>query len=90
MASASGVRIGGADLPAPLRAWVEQQLGDEVAEAVSQPGGFSPGTADDVVTRTGRRAFVKAVSPQQNEISPSLHRKELAVCRAMPQSAPAP
>lgn len=90
MADARGVRIGWADLPTSLHAWVEQLLGDEVVEAVSQPGGFSPGTADRVATRTGRRAFVKAVSPAQNERSPAMHRREIAVSRALPASAPAP
>lgn len=89
-ADARGVRIGWADLPGALRTWVERLLGDDVVEAVSQPGGFSPGSADRLVTREGRRVFVKAVSAQQNELSPGLHRQELDVTRALPSSAPAP
>src|SRR5689334_9320284 len=61
MVQASGVRIGWADLPANVRDSVAGILGEPVVEAVSQSGGFSPGTADRVTTASGRRAFVKAV-----------------------------
>ncbi|MGH3427861.1 MAG: hypothetical protein ACRDQZ_09895 [Mycobacteriales bacterium] len=76
MTSASGVRIGWAELPHEVRSDVEVIVGGVVVEAVSQVGGFSPGTADRVRTADGRRAFVKAVSPAQNERSPELHRHE--------------
>lgn len=69
MTSASGVRIGWADIPQDVRRAVEEIIGGTVVEAVSQAGGFSPGTADRVRTANGRRAFVKAVSPAQNERS---------------------
>lgn len=88
--SASGVRIGWADLPRRVRGAVEEILGASVVEAVSQPGGFSPGTADRVRTADGVRAFVKAVSPEQNGDSPNLHRREGAVTAALPASVPAP
>ena len=90
MISASGVRIGWADLPQRVRGAVEAILGGSVVEAVSQPGGFSPGTADRVRTAAGVRAFVKAVSPQQNGDSPNLHRREGAITAALPASVPAP
>ncbi|MEV0807151.1 phosphotransferase [Micromonospora sp. NPDC050200] len=83
-------RIGWTDLPGHVRSAVEDVLGDRVVEAVSQPGGFSPGTADRVRTADGRRAFVKAVSPAQNAHSVTLHRTEGAVAAALPTSAPAP
>src|SRR5262249_44421217 len=38
----------------------------------------------------GRRAFVKAVSPAQNERSPALHRQEALVTGALPAYAPVP
>ena len=57
------MRIGWADLPERVRDEVQAIIGGEVVSAVSQSGGFSPGTADRVVTTNGRRAFVKAVSP---------------------------
>ncbi len=84
MISASGVRIGWADLPLPVRAAIEQILGSPVVSAISQQGGFSPGTADRVLTASGARAFVKAASPQQNPETPGMHRMEIAVSRSLP------
>lgn len=55
-----------------------------------QQGGFSPGTADRVRTTSGRRAFIKAVSPQLNEHSPDIHRKEAAVTGELAEGVPAP
>lgn len=90
MTDASGVRIGWADLPEHVRAAVERILGGTVVAAVSQPGGFSPGTADRVRTAGGRRAFVKAVSAAQNPRSPELHRREAQVTAGLPPGVPAP
>ncbi|MEU8081018.1 phosphotransferase [Catellatospora citrea] len=90
MAVASGVRIGWPDVPEHVRAEVETILGDRVVQAVSQQGGFSPGTADRVRTAGGRRAFVKAVSSAQNERSVQLHRQEALVSAALPPGVPAP
>jgi aminoglycoside phosphotransferase (APT) family kinase protein len=90
MIRASGTRIGWADLPLELRQEVEQQLGGPVVEAVSQIGGFSPGTADRVRTVDGQKAFVKAVSSGLNEVSPRLHRREARVAALLPPEAPAP
>lgn len=90
MTSVTKTRIGWTDLPGHVRAAVEEILGDRVVTAVSQPGGFSPGTADRVRTAGGKRAFVKAVSPAQNEHSPRLHRTEALVTAALPPAAPAP
>lgn len=73
---AAGQRITWADLPPDVRAGVERVIGGRVVHADSQPGGFSPGTADRVLTSRGDRAFVKAVSPDQNPDSPDLLRKE--------------
>ncbi len=90
MAIASGVRIGWADLPPGVRVAVETIIGGTVVEAVSQSGGFSPGTADRVRTADGRRAFVKAVSPAQNERSVQMHRREARVSAELPACVPAP
>lgn len=90
MVTASGVRIGWDDLPGSVRQAVEGIIGGTVVEAVSQAGGFSPGTADRVRTADGRRAFVKAVSPAQNEDSPGLHRDEARITAALPPGAPTP
>jgi aminoglycoside phosphotransferase (APT) family kinase protein len=90
MITTSGIRIGWRDLPVPVRHAVEAIIGGTVVEATSQPGGFSPGSADRVRTADGRRAFVKAVSPAQNPQSPDLHRREARVAAGLPASAPAP
>ncbi|WP_208818022.1 phosphotransferase family protein [Micromonospora terminaliae] len=90
MTSLTKSRIRWTDLPGPVRAAVEEILGDRVVAAESQHGGFSPGTADRVRTAGGRRAFVKAVSPAQNDRSPTLHRAEARIAAALPPAAPAP
>jgi aminoglycoside phosphotransferase (APT) family kinase protein len=90
MTSASGVRIGWADIPHDVRSAIEEIIGGTVVEAVSQAGGFSPGTADRVRTANGRRAFVKAVSPAQNERSAEMHRQEARVTSALPAQVPSP
>ncbi|MBM0239301.1 aminoglycoside phosphotransferase family protein [Micromonospora sp. ATA32] len=90
MASGTKTRIGWADLPDHVRAEVQRILRGTVVEAVSQSGGFSPGTADRIRTADGRRAFVKAVSPAQNDRSPQLHRQEARNAAALPGHAPAP
>lgn len=83
-------RITWTDLPDAVRREVESVLGGEVVEHRSHPGGYSPGTADLVVTASGRRAFVKAVHPSLNPRSPSIHRAELEVMRSLPATASAP
>ena len=83
-------RISWTDLPGHVREGIEQIIGAPVMEARGQQGGFSPGTADRVLTASGQRAFVKAVSPQLNEHSPGIHRKEAAVAAALPAGVPAP
>lgn len=83
-------RISWVDLPGQVQAGIEQILGAPVVEATGQQGGFSPGTADRVVTATGRRAFVKAVSAHLNEHSPAIHRTEAAIALALPDGIPAP
>jgi aminoglycoside phosphotransferase (APT) family kinase protein len=85
-----GVRIGWSDVPAQVRAAVEAILGGQVVSAVSQPGGFSPGTADRVVLADGRRAFVKAAGLVLNPDTPGIHRLEIAVMRSLPAEVPAP
>ncbi len=85
-----GVRIGWSDLPELVRAGVEGILGSPVVEAVSQAGGFSPGTADRVALADSRRAFVKAVGTSLNPDTPGIHRREIAVMSALPPGLPAP
>ncbi|RKN50972.1 aminoglycoside phosphotransferase family protein [Micromonospora endolithica] len=83
-------RMSWADLPADVRAAVESLLGDRVVEAVSQPGGWSPGTADRVRTAGGRRAFVKTACAATNAHSVHLHRAEARITAALPAYAPTP
>lgn len=78
-----GTRASWWDLPRSVRDWAEDALGAPVVEAVSQAGGFSPGTADRVGTVEGRRAFVKAVSTAHNPDTPGLHRREIEVLRSL-------
>ncbi|MFC7276509.1 aminoglycoside phosphotransferase family protein [Paractinoplanes rhizophilus] len=90
MTQATRVRIGWRDLPEAVRSRSEQIIGGRVVAAHSQPGGFSPGSADRVVTDSGRRAFVKAVTPAVNERSAELARQEMRITSAMPGDAPVP
>jgi hypothetical protein len=75
-------------LPGSLRDGVAEVLGSAVATATSQPGGFSPGSADRVLTVAGRRAFVKAVSAEANPDSQDIHRREAEVLSLMPPGLP--
>lgn len=84
MPQLSSPRITWSDLPASVREAVEEILGDRVVTARSQRGGFSPGSADRVITAEGRRAFVKAVSAAQNPESPGIHRRELQISSRLP------
>jgi hypothetical protein len=91
MTEAARVRIGWRDLPEAVRSRAEEIIGDgRVVTADSQAGGFSPGTADRVVTDSGRRAFVKAVTPAINERSAELARQEMHITAAIPGHAPVP
>jgi hypothetical protein len=53
-------RTAWAELPGELHRTVAELLGGPDTGAVSQANGFSPGSADRVVSGAGRRAFVKA------------------------------
>ena len=87
---AQGQRLGWDELPHHIRAEIEAWLGEPVASATTMSGGFSPGLAARLVTKSGRRVFAKAVSNGLNPMSPSLHRREIRVASRLPASAPAP
>ncbi|MFD4633208.1 phosphotransferase family protein [Streptomyces sp. NPDC058284] len=87
---ATGVRTLWQQLPAHVRAELEDALGAAVVDAVTQHGGFSPGVAARVRLADGRRAFVKAVSAEANPGSPRMHRAEARNAAALPDSVPAP
>jgi len=61
-----------------------------VTDAVTQPGGFSPGVAARLTTAGGRRVFVKAISSHPNPDSPAFHRREARNAAALPPHAPVP
>ena len=77
-------------LPPALRLRVESLLGEEIIDAESQRGGFSPGSADRVVGADGGRAFVKTIGRREHPQAFALHRRELAVMRQLPDSVGAP
>ncbi|MFJ5309520.1 phosphotransferase [Streptomyces sp. NPDC088350] len=87
---AKGIRTPWEALPVHLHEAVAHMLGSPVVHAVTQPGGFSPGTAARVRTADGTRAFVKAVSAEVNPHSPALHRTEARNAAALPPTVPAP
>jgi len=87
---AAGMRLAWPSVPAGLRQAVEHRLGGRVVEAVTQPGGFSPGAAARLKTATGKRAFVKAVGPVPNPESPDIHRAEARIAASLPEGTPAP
>jgi aminoglycoside phosphotransferase (APT) family kinase protein len=87
---AQGARVPWEGVPESVREAVESQLGSPVAEAVTQPGGFSPGVAARLRLEDGRSVFVKAVGPEPNPDSPEFHRREARVAAALPPETPAP
>jgi aminoglycoside phosphotransferase (APT) family kinase protein len=87
---ATGSRLHWEDLPAALRNALEQRLGSPVVEAVTQPGGFSPGLAARLRLASSERVFVKAVGPAPNPDSPTMHRREAIIAAALPVSVPTP
>jgi aminoglycoside phosphotransferase (APT) family kinase protein len=76
---AEGSRVDWADVPEQVRTEIERACGARVVEAVTAPGGFSPGLAARVVCGDGRRWFVKAASGQVNPDTPRLHRQEARI-----------
>jgi aminoglycoside phosphotransferase (APT) family kinase protein len=73
---AEGSRVAWQDVPQPVRQAIERVCGAAVAEAVTQPGGFSPGVAARVRCADGTRHFVKAASAETNPDTPRFHRRE--------------
>lgn len=78
------------DIPLTVRRAVEQLLDGPVARTSSQAAGWSPGSADRVVTATGRRAFVKTIARGRNADGWELHRREAVVVAALPAQVQAP
>ncbi len=74
-----GVRLGFAEMPDELRAWVQDTLHSPIVATQEMTGGMSPGCATRLSCADGRRAFVKAVGAPLNPDSPSIFRREVAV-----------
>lgn len=78
------------DLPAGVRAALEQRLGARVVAAATQPTGFSPGLAARLRLEDGRRVFLKAVHETANPDTPDIHRREARILAGLPAAVPAP
>lgn len=87
---AAGVRMPWQDVAPHMRQAVEEFLGGRVAEAVTQPGGFSPAAAVRLRLDDGRRAFVKALNSAVNPDAPAIYRAEARIAAALPPEVPAP
>ena len=85
-----GARLDWTDLPRRVRAEVERWLGSEIASAITQPTGFSPGVAARLTADDGRRVFAKAVGPEPNADAPAFHRREIAIAASLPDTTPSP
>lgn len=87
---ATGSRLHWEELPDRLREALEVRLGAPVREALTQPGGFSPGLAARLVLADHRRVFLKAVGAATNPDSPAMHRREAQIAAALPAIVPTP
>ena len=86
----SGQRLDWRDLPRHVRTRIAELAGAQVTAEISATSGFSPGFAAVLELADGRGVFVKAVSGEQNPVSPDLARAEIRVARALPPQVPAP
>ncbi len=86
----SGQRLDWRDLPRHVRERISSLAGAQVTAETSATSGFSPGFAAVLELADGRGVFVKAVSSEQNPVSPDLARREIAVESALPPEVPAP
>lgn len=87
---ASGVRQHWQDIPESIRTQIENWLGSSVVSNESQTLGFSPGVAARIETEDGQRVFVKAIGTDINPTSVNFHRREAAITKFFPKSAPVP
>lgn len=78
------------EVPESIRASVGEILGAPVVSARTQSGGFSPGSADRVVTADGRRAFVKTAWREVNAEATDIHRREARKSASLPAGIPVP
>ncbi|QAY71264.1 phosphotransferase family protein [Xylanimonas protaetiae] len=76
-------------LPAPVRAAVEERLGERVTRWTSHDGGYSAGLASVLETASGDRVFVKAVD-SGNDFTQHLYREEARRVALLPDGVPTP
>lgn len=86
----SAARLCWRDLPAHVLSAAEDALGSPVTQEAPQTGGYSPGVASRLTLGDGRRVFAKAVNAARNPRTPELHRREITVMEALPDTLPAP
>ena len=79
---AVGRRIGFADVPARVQAWVAAEFG-AARVVIEHRGGMSPGCATTLATSRGD-VFVKAVGAALNAQTPTLFRREIATLAQLP------
>jgi hypothetical protein len=86
----AGPRLDWDELPEHVLGFVADALGAPVVAADTRFGGFSPGVAACVEAGHGTRAFVKAVSTDQNPDTPGLLRDEIDTLRRLPHGVAVP
>ncbi len=77
-------------LPGSVRVLAERHLGQSVAEAHSQGGGFTNGFASRLRLADGSRVFVKAASSVLIPQVFASYQREVLVSGALPSTVPAP
>lgn len=83
---AEGRRVEWSDVPAIVRARVEETLGARVVKVETCRPGFSPGVAARITLATGEAVFLKLASDAHNPLAPTIHRREIEVLSSLPQS----
>ena len=86
---AAGVHLPWTEVPPAVKAWAAGVAGGVPGAVRDVAGGFSPG-ATAVLGGAERDIFVKAVGTALNPESPGLHRREVVVSAALPQSPRVP
>lgn len=88
--AASKKRPSWSSLPPSVRAEIERLVTGSVVNALSCPGGFSPGFASRLKLADGRRVFVKAMDVETWPSQATHYRTERQVAASLPNTVPAP
>ena len=88
--AASKKRLRWNEMPALVRAEIEQLVAGRVVVAENCEGGFSPGLASRLILAGGRRVFVKAMDAGAWPLQAAIHRAEARVAAALPGTVAAP